>query len=394
VSLWFHLNIEVTMSPKKRASAFDDFPGGQESGAQESQQPAAAPARPVQPAQENQVERIERLKPSQMLPDRFQPRRLLPTGIRSAFFSGRIDCYRAASEWLALAQKESGYLAEIERLLAMGDSFSVHGQIKAITGSWSSLPDGRYVFFIETGERRFWAACLQAVREKRAEEPLLRVEAVSRPTRQRQVLENRHAEPPSAVGQACEVAALILAELGIQPNDRLADDYDYFRQARAQRMPAGLWERITPVMQLTRPRMVQLLNILALPTALLELADRHRLAERVLREVLALPQAQWEKVLRSSILNQLTSEEVAEIPRPEPQKKAARPARRAPFEPGRTAVSGLRGFASVLIELDEVSQAQALDEAADILVSTGEAGGMMNLLGELARCVEMRLSRK
>jgi hypothetical protein len=37
--------------------------------------------------------------------------------------------------------------------------------------------------------------------------------------------------------------------------------------------------------------MVQLLNILSLPTSLLELADRHRLAERVLREVLALPQA-------------------------------------------------------------------------------------------------------
>jgi hypothetical protein len=210
------------------------------------------------------------------------------------------------------------------------------------------------------------------------------------------VLENRHAELPSAVGQSCEVAALILAELGLQPDPGGKDDFDYFRQARAQRMPAGLWERISPIMQLTRPRMVQLLNILQLPTPLLELADRHRLPERVLREVLALPPAQWERVLRASIQNQLTSEDVAEIARPAaPQPGSSRPPRRAPFEPGKTALSGLRRFALIITELeDEASQAQALDEAADILVSTGEADGMLNLLGELARSIEMRLTRK
>ena len=55
------------------------------------------------------VERIERLKPSQMLPDRFQPRRLLPAALRADFFSGRIDCYQAALEWLALARCRSGH---------------------------------------------------------------------------------------------------------------------------------------------------------------------------------------------------------------------------------------------------------------------------------------------
>ena len=163
---------------------------------------AAAPAVPVSAAPAApQVERIERLKPGQMLPDRFQPRRLLPTGLRATFFSGQIDCYQAAAGWLRAAEKEEGLQAEIDRLLAMGDSFTEYGQIKPITGSWVSLPDGRYIFLIETGERRFWAACLQAVKEKRTEEPLLRVEAISRPTRQRQVLENRHAELPSSVGR-------------------------------------------------------------------------------------------------------------------------------------------------------------------------------------------------
>ena len=389
-------------SQRKRSNAFDDFPAVE--GARPG--PAASPETPlpanpaVTPAAGQvstpQVERIERVKPSQMLPDRFQPRRLLPAALRPAFFSGRIDCYQVAGEWLALSKNENSMRGEVERLLAMGESFDEHGQIKPITGSWAALGDGRYIFMIETGERRFWAACLMAVRDRLKEEPLLRVEVVAHPTRQRQVLENRHAEPPSAVGQACEVASLILAELGMAPDMQTNDEYDYFRQARAQRMPAGLWERISPIMQLTRPRMVQLLNILQLPTPLLELADRHRLAERVLREVLALPPVQWEKVLRASIQNQLTSEDEAEIARPEPhQPGPSRPPRRAPFEPGKTALSGLRRFASIITELeDEASQAQALDEAADILVSTGEADGMLNLLGELARSIEMRLTRK
>ena len=109
--------------PKKRFSAFDDFPtepssrpdwktepsqNSQEGGpAAEISAPAAA--RTAEPSPQPlfdgigsgreggldhasvlglpeaaQVERIERLKPSQMLPDRFQPRRLLPTALRDA----------------------------------------------------------------------------------------------------------------------------------------------------------------------------------------------------------------------------------------------------------------------------------------------------------------------
>ena len=378
------------MSPaqrKTRSSAFDDLASPE----------SAAPLQPEQSAPVPVVERIERLKPSQMLPDRFQPRRLVPAHLRAAFFAGKLDCYQVAGEWLALSKNDSGYRAEIERLLAMGGSFESHGQIKPVTGSWESTADGRYVFMIETGERRFWAACLRAVQEGMREEPLLRVEVVSHPTRQRQVLENRHSEPPSAVGQACEVAALILSELQIAPDPAVTDDYDYFRQARAQRMPAGLWERIMPVMQLTRPRMVQLLNILHLPTPYLELADRYRLPERVLREIIALPREQWERVLRASIQNQLTSEEVAELAGTvmgNPSNVARSRSNVESFDPGRVAVNGLRRFGNALMDLDEVSQQQALDEAADVLVATGQAEGMLVLLDELSRLVTARLSRR
>jgi len=377
--------------PRKRFNAFEDFP---ESTPEDVQtQPKLTPG--PRAVEANPVERIERLRPSQMLPDRFQPRRLLPTSLRKAFFSGEMNCYQAAEAWLALAHGEPAYRPELERLLAMGSSFEEHGQIKAITGSWAPTTDGRFIFMIETGERRFWAACLQRVQHQMPDEPLLRVEVVAQPTRQRQVLENRHAEPPSAVGQACEVAALILAELGLQPDPAVKDDFEYFRQARSQRMPAGLWDRIMPVMQLTRPRMVQLLNILQLPTPLLELADRHRLPERVLREVLSLPPSQWERMLRVSIQNQLTSDEVAEAAAVQPgNKPAARNDPPAPMDPAYKAASGLRRFANAINALDEFAQAQALDEIADKLVVTGQAEGLLVYLDELSRLITARLSRR
>jgi hypothetical protein len=330
-----------------------------------------------------------------MLPDRFQPRRLLPAEIRADFYGGRINCYQAALEWLALARTDSGMEQEVQRLLAMGSSFDEHGQIKSITGKWELSTTGEYVFIIETGERRFWAACLQYASSGAADEPLLRVEVVEAPTRQRQVLENRHAEPPSAVEQACEVAALILAEMGIHPENDLGDDYDFFRLARTQRMPTGLWERIIPIMQLTRPRMVQLLNILQLPTPQLDLADRYRLSERVLREILSAPRDQWERMIRLSIQNQLTSEEVAEITVPSPGSETPRrPVTPILPEPGRQAARSMRRFVQTLTELDRIGQDQALDEIANSMVVKGIGSQSVTLLEELARLIRARLDRR
>jgi hypothetical protein len=384
------------MSPgsRKRSSAFEDFPVGD--AGRPTQGESSQPKIPL-PLKEElpEVERIERLKPSQMLPDRFQPRHLLPHPLRGAFFSGQIDCYQTAAKWLAMAHSERSYQAEVDRLLAMGESFQDHGQIKAITGAWVSTSDGRYIFLIETGERRFWAACLRTAGGHIDEEPLLRVEVVTHPTRQRQVLENRHAEPPSAVGQACEIAALILAEIDIQPDAGLTDEFDYFRRAQAQRMPEGLWERVTPIMQLTRPRMVQLLNILKLPTQLLELADRYRLPERVLRPILAAPPEQRERMLRLSIRDSLTSDEVEDlVMRPaQPKPRSTGQAIPGTGQSGRVAVSGLRRFANALSQLDDFSRAQALDEIADELVARHQADDLLALLDELERLVEVRRGR-
>ena len=385
----------MSATKRKRFNALEDYSTGIEGSDIFFDEPKIPPPGQMGAQAGSQLERIERLRPSQMIPDRFQPRRLLPTPLRAEFFSGRIDCYLASRKWIELAKEDSGYQAEIDHLLNMGNSFEEHGQIKPITGSWVSLDKGRFVFQIETGERRFWAACLRAVKENMVEEPLLRVEVIQKPTRHRQVVENRHAEPPSSVGQACEIASLILAELKIDPETEGEDEFDYFRQAREQRMPMGVWDRVTPIMQLTRPRMVQLLNIFQLPSYLLELADRYRLPERVLREILALPRERWEQMVRISIQNSLTSDDLALLKnKPEkdenltPSKISGRPSL------GKNALSSLRRFTNMFENLDEFNQVQLLDETADLIVTSGQAESMISLLAELERLVQIRLKRR
>ena len=384
----------MAASKRKRFNAFEDFPGNDDTSSQPAEPTAVSFIAKTTPTPAAQVERIERLKPSQIMPDRFQPRRLLPSSIRQAFFNGEIDCYQAAAEWLHLARQDAGHRTQIDNLLAMGSSFEAHGQIKPITGSWITNPSGQYWFQIETGERRFWAACLQAVAEGAEEEPLLRVEVIQQPSRQRQVLENRHAEAPSAVSQACEIAALILSELGAHPEGSTPDEFDYFRAARAQRMPAGLWDRLMPIMQLTRPRMVQFLNILQFPSPLLDLADRYRVPERVLREILTLAPEKWEEAIRLSIQNEMTSDQVAEMASKPVETRNERNNQPATHRPEKTAVGGLRRFANALTNLDRLAQAQTLDTVADELIISNQADEIIPLLQELTGLLQARLERR
>jgi hypothetical protein len=383
------------MPPKSRQrfNAFDDFPGNED--APQEEQGKLATFIQTEKKTTPKMERIERLAPSKMIPDRFQPRRLLPTGIRRRFYNGDIDCYQAAGEWLNLSKNDASFRVEVERLLSMGGSFEEHGQIKPITGSWQANSKGDFIFQIETGERRFWAACLRYINDQLAEEPLLRIESIDKPTRQRQVLENRHAETPSAVSQSCEIAALILAEMQIQPDLHTTDEYDYFRMARAQRMPVGLWDKIRPIMQLTRPRMVQLLNILQFSNPLLDMANRYQLPERVLREILSKPEEQWEQTMRFSIQNQLTSDEVAEINQQTiPLKNAPLSPKAKPAQENRaykTAVSGIRRFANAIYDVDDMERSKIMDDLADEMVISDQAGDLIPVLEELISLMRTRM---
>ena len=378
--------VKPSREQRERRDPFNDF-----EVEQQVQAPAVKDVAAGSPDLPQAISGIELLPPSRMIPDRFQPRPLLPIDIANRFFKGEIDCYEAAEAWTKQAQKDEGMQDQIVQLLRMADTFDEHGQIKAITGSFVPNSNGTYIFQIETGERRFWAACLKHVKSKSKKEPNLRVEVIDRPSRYRQVIENRHAEPPSAVAQAREIAALLLEEADVAPDTSLGDPYDYFRQALDTRRPHKTWPRIEGLMQLSRPRMVQLLNLLRFPTPILEMANRNDLPERVLREVLNRSEDEWEDLVKTAIRDGLTADEVAAFD-PEEAKKKKRTAKRR-ILPAQSAIRGLRTFARAIAKVDKKTQGDLLDELADEMMVQGEAHTVLELLEELGRLLRARVDR-
>jgi len=133
---------------RKRSNAFEDFPVEPEV--------ADAPVETVSPlvrrtpqAEEPQVERIERLRPSQMLPDRFQPRRLLTLAAKSIVTKPPANGWNWRKAILAPGRKLTGCckwvlplkitvrsnrLPAAGCLRAMGNSFSKSKQVNAASG--------------------------------------------------------------------------------------------------------------------------------------------------------------------------------------------------------------------------------------------------------------------
>lgn len=277
-----------------------------------------------------QSARVVSVPLSQIIPDRFQPRPILPADLKKLFFSKQADCYLVARMWLDWARKNPAIAAQVKKLLEMGATFEQHGQIKPATGCWIQI-DGQTMFQLETGERRYWAAALNAARSGFEEQPHLEVREIAAPSRERQIIENQHAEQPSAVGRAREIAALILGSLDIHPGADIVDEYDYFCKAlEIKRMPQGLWSQIESIMGIRRPQMVRLLNLLVLPSESLARADLYRIPERVLREVIALPEDEWDLAVTAAIELGLTHEDVALIELQEGAglKKASRTGRK------------------------------------------------------------------
>ncbi len=304
----------------------------------------------VAPGGRQARKRVTRVPVSQILPDPYQPRPLLPPEIKQDFFAGQLNCFEAARAWLALAEKEPAEAGRVQALLHMGATFTEHGQIKPITGYWDAQSRR---FVLETGERRFWAAVLQAVQQGSAEEPQLEALVVERPSRARQVLENITAEPPSAVMRAREIAALVLEQMEMLPETGEGDFAYYRRAAEIRRLPSAVVRRVEDLLGMSRRYIRYYLQILRLPDHLLLLADRYRLSEGALREVLKGAPETWEEGIAALIAGLGEGQEpaapaAAEKPAP---KTKARP-RRAQLDPRMSIARRMRTPVRSLLRLE------------------------------------------
>jgi hypothetical protein len=312
---------------------------------QDADSQAAGFFEPAEQPSRLRTARVVTVPLSQCLPDRFQSRVILPPEIKGRFFRGELDCYQAARSLLDAAGYDAGLRGQVNALLELGENILELGQIEPATGSWVQDSDGRPVFAIEVGERRFWALALAAVRQGTKEEPALRVIEESQFSRERQISENIQRAGNTAVDRARAIAGLILLQLGIQPDPDLEDDWDYFRQVlEIRRLPNGTWPPLERRLRLSRPALERHLQILSLPSDLIYLAKLYDVPEGRLREILAAPPEFRREILTTAIQEGLTAQEVKD--RVDRQERAAPgPPRRQPgLTTHRRAASRLRSF--------------------------------------------------
>jgi hypothetical protein len=251
---------------------------------------------------------VELVPLSRVLPDRYQARLALPPEIKKSFFAGEIDCYEAARQLLIAADGDPGLFHMVNELRLLGQSILNERQIEPATGQWIN-ENGAPVFFLETGERRFWSLAVEAVARGLPEEPLLRVLAEHGTSRQRQVVENLMREDLCAVEMGKAVATMILESLDIYPEDG-EDEMDYYRRAlQIKRLPSNTWPEIERITGYSRPVLYRHSRILSLPDDLLYLATLYRLPEAVLRDIVTSPPDRQRGMLLSVIEERLAQSE-------------------------------------------------------------------------------------
>jgi hypothetical protein len=282
--------------------------------------------------------------------------------------------------------------------MAAGFTAEDGGQINPITAVWT---DDTGVAMIETGEQRFWASVLGYVNGgKQGDPPKLRAVVRKYLSRKRQVLENRHVGPPTAVSQAREIATLFLSEgfldlpadlIDISPAER--DPFAIHRWVMEQRKPHKSWQKLEEIMSMSDRQMRGLLEILVLPTHLLQIADIEGLSQRQLFGVVSQPPEAWEELILLAVEEGWTGDDIAEAvvdfeeaalqpPETTPQKKV-RPAHEQAY-------AKVKAFVKVLNGTTEEA-AQVIGMVADEIATSRTAEESYNYLSGLTEQVRLRL---
>lgn len=341
------------------------------------------------PKMVNNRQSVYRVPLAMVRPDRFQARFTLPHPIRQDFYSGAISWEDATRRWLEMAKKDRLIRREVEELTFLGDSLHDEGQIKPVTGQVIS-ENGRDIFLMLTGERRFWATAIKAVLDGSREEPYVLAIIDNQPTVAKQIAENMAYKALTAAGKARAAARIVLEANGVKPQPD-EDEYAYFRKVTELRLDDDTRRELQDTLQMERTYYGRLMKFFELPEGLLEVCDRSEMPERVLREIMQFERKLWEPGVlyfaeqegRSYLqvhayLERLAGREKVRTARPpaDPATKSARAVRRA------------------LFALEDIPQDDKVGALADAMVGDIDQDQARKLLGtltELQKAVAIRV---
>ncbi len=355
----------------------------------ESSQTTEEQSIPTGPKMINNRQSVYRVPVSMIRPDRFQARLLLPLPLRSGFYSGERTWRETVQDWFALAKNDRLNRRMLDELIALGDSLHDTGQIKPVTGQIMN-EDGRDVFKMLTGERRFWATAIQAVLSESPDEPYVLALIDNQPSLEKQIAENMAYKALTPVGKARAAARLVLEANQIEPAEG-EKEVDFFRRVTDLRLNDEVKDILQKNLQLERTYFGRLMNFFALPEASLELADRAEMPERVLREIMRYDAKLWPSAVEyfAEFDNRSYLDVQAFLERESGKTQTRKP--RIPADP---LTKSARSLKKVLLGMDELPQEDKSGSLADALIGDSdkkEAQEMADKIAALAQAVQMRV---
>lgn len=344
---------------------------------------------PSGPKMINNRQSVYRVPVSMIRPDRFQARILLPLPLRSAFYSGTRTWRETVQDWFALAKTDRLNRRMLDELIVLGDSLHDTGQIKPVTGQIVN-EDGRDVFKMLTGERRFWATAIQAVLSESPDEPYVLGLIDNQPSLEKQIAENMAYKALTPVGKARAAARLVLEANQIEPEEG-EKEVDFFRRVTDLRLNDEVKEVLQKNLQMERTYFGRLMNFFALPEASLELADRAEMPERVLREIMRYDASLWPAAVDyfAEFDNRSYLDVQAFLERESGKTQTRKP--RIPADP---LTKTARSLKKLLLGMDELPQEDKSGSLADALIGDSdkkEAQEMADKIAALSQAVQIRV---
>lgn len=360
------------------SQAFDASVGGQE----------AIPGESI-PRMVNNRQSVYKVPLIMIRPDRFQARYILPHAIRQAFYSSEIGWGEATRRWMEMAKDDPVMKREFEELAILGESLHDIGQIKPVTGQVVN-ENGRDVFRMLTGERRFWATAIKAVKDDAREEPFVLAIIDNQPSLEKQIAENMAYKALTAVGKARAAARIVLESNGITPLPN-EDEYAYFRQVAEVRLNDETRDKLQATLQLERTYFGRLMKFFELPEELMEICDRAEMPERVLREIMQYDRIHWEQGVRYYAAHEACSYLDVHVYLDNLAGRIKNRAVRPPLDP---ATKSARSIRRALFAIEDIPQEDKVGALADAIlgdVDPDQANTLLQSVRDLQQALTIRV---
>lgn len=237
---------------------------------------------------------------TKIIPNRYNPKQLIPLELKTRFYGGEIDCFETIREVIILAKNNPFLENELANLQELGQSIIFQGQVDPAMGNWN---DNRINvdknFILDSGNRRYWACVLNYVNKKTRKIPNLIVLESNPQDTKRNMVSTRYQKDLTDVEIALLIASIILheEEVDLESDKNTISNFDHFRLVhKKKRYSKATWNILKKTFNYSKIEIKNYLKLLSLPDEYLYSAAIWNISINIMLELTLLPDTERKQV--------------------------------------------------------------------------------------------------